>query len=89
MTKLREFFQRRKCKKTISNIRKSMLFLDVDLSHLSDQEIEQKVVAGAKHIASGGMPASDFVRGLQRFAESARAVGAALVCLERSDTGNL
>lgn len=73
MMKLREFLQRRRRKKVILNIRRHMQFFGVDLSHLTDEEIERRFVEAARLIASTGMPASDFARGLQRFGESAPA----------------
>lgn len=62
----------------MTNIRKQMLFFGVDLSHLSDEEIERRLVVAARTIASAGMPASDFVRGLQGFAEASKTFGCAL-----------
>lgn len=62
----------------MSSIRKQMLFFGVDLSHVSDDEIERRLVEATRKLASIGMPASDFARGLQRFTESARELGAAL-----------
>lgn len=78
--KIREFWQHRRLKRALSNIRKQTLFFGVDLSHLSDEEIERRLVEAAKRMAGAGMPASVFARGLQRFAQSAQAVRQAMVC---------
>lgn len=76
---LRDFWQRRRYKKVMANIYKQMLFFGIDLSCVSDEEIERRVVEVAGGIASIGMPASEFARGLQRFGEDAR-LGAFTLC---------
>lgn len=78
MMKLREFFQRRRRRKSLSNIRESMLLLGMDVSHLSDEEIEQALAMASKSISSMGMPASAFVQGLQNVAGAVQRVDSIL-----------
>lgn len=62
MDYIKKFWQRRRHKRVLSSIRKQMLFFGVDLSHVSDDEIERRLVEAAGRIARAGMPASDFAR---------------------------
>ncbi len=76
--KLREFWQRRRHKKALLNIRMGLLSLGIDVSNLSDEEIERSVQNMSRALGESGIKASEFERAFKRFGEASRKLAGAI-----------
>lgn len=66
------FIERMKCKRALRNIREGLLCLGIDISHLSDEQIQEAVRRMSRAYANAGVTVKQFNEASRRLIEHRR-----------------